>query len=557
MVDPGDRVGSLMVERELGGGAFATVYVVVHEVLRSRHALKLLNPDLGSQPRLHDRFLAEGRILAQLSHPNLVRVTDVIDVPPDRVGLLMDFVDGEPLDAVIARTGGPVSREHTMAIMRGLLDGLHHAHERGIVHRDIKPENIIIARTDDSIRPVLIDFGIAKVLDGTQVDTGPIRRTRMKAQLGTPAYMSPEQIEANHAVDRRADIFSLGTVLFELLTGQQAFQGSGQTEIMYKVTRGDLVIPPDLPADLREVLRKALAVDPADRYPNCEAFWSELAAAAEAPAMSGVPSAPGPAAHPPRRRTALDTPMEAPMPEKPRNRWLITAAILFVGAPCVLIPSAGAVWMLLGTPGLDTVAPGASDSFDAPTGSVATPALDPPAASDDEPTNQDDASDADGADDATADGADDATADGADDATADGADGTEPGPPDATDGSPDDEDPAPAEEDDKDAPSVTPSPAPAPTPAPPRPPSDRELVQGELSKLQRTLRRCHSDHGSGRVAWKLDLRVGTNGRVLNASFASASSQPSAYTSCLEDAVRNTRFPRLQSSWGSIETIRLP
>jgi serine/threonine protein kinase len=291
VVQPGDIISTWEVIRPLGDGGFAQVWLVRHRILHSLHALKLLDPELATSDRMRERFLTEGRILAQLRHPNLVPVTDVLAEPPARVGLVMDYVEGQPLDRLVQ--AGALARTDAVRIIRGLLDGMQHAHDRGIVHRDLKPANVIVVSEPDGLRPVVLDFGIAKVLGDNQVSTGERRETRMSARMGTPEYMSPEQIESSAKVDVRADIWSLGVILWELLAGAPPFVGDDPGAVMVKVLAGPPADHPAIPAELMPVVRRALARDPADRFPTCRAFAEALAAVDSSA---------------PVRRTVLDAP---------------------------------------------------------------------------------------------------------------------------------------------------------------------------------------------------------------------------------------------------------
>lgn len=289
----GDTVGAYVIERRIGGGTFADVWLARHGVLRSRHAIKLLDPQWVAHPMMRDRFLSEGRILAQLRHPALVAVTDVLDVPPDRIGLVMEFVDGGTLADRIA--GGALPRGVAVALVADILDGMHHAHEAGVIHRDLKPENILVVDRPDRPHAVVVDFGIAKVLAGADVDASLAVGTRAQTRMGTPRYMSPEQIESSHAVDRRSDVFSIGAILFEMLLGRVAFPGETATEVMYNVTRGAMNPATGLPGPLRAVVEQALAVSPAARFATCADFRAALL---RADADSPPPRTAGPTAVP-------------------------------------------------------------------------------------------------------------------------------------------------------------------------------------------------------------------------------------------------------------------
>ena len=264
----------------LGEGAMGSVYRVRHTGLNSDHALKLLNPDLARHPDIRNRFLAEGQIQAQVKHPNLVQVTDIVTDPLP--GLVMEYVEGPALGAFMAGRAGPLDRSTLAAIILPVLEAVEAAHRAGIVHRDLKPDNILIGRdARGQLRPVVTDFGIAKVLEETSVATGK-KKTETGMRLGTLMYMAPEQVRGLPDVDHRADIFALGAILYELVTGTAAFDAPSEFDTMRNIVDGTYE-PPERRVDgldpiLAACIRKALASDPAARFPSCELFRQTLQA---------------------------------------------------------------------------------------------------------------------------------------------------------------------------------------------------------------------------------------------------------------------------------------
>ncbi|MCB9681089.1 MAG: serine/threonine protein kinase [Alphaproteobacteria bacterium] len=271
-LQPGQTVDRFAIEAVLGRGGMATVYRARHTHLGTIHAIKVLDVSARS---IHRRLLLEGRTQAALRHPNVVAVSDVVEVG-DALGLVMEYVDGPSLSALL-RLGTP-SLAQANAVMEGVLAGVAEAHTLGVVHRDLKPGNVLLELRPGGVRPKITDFGLAKVLD-TESGEG---HTRSGASMGTPAYMAPEQVRDAKDVDGRADVFALGALAYELLSGCRAFGGSDVFEVMQAVTSGqrtDLVLlRPSLPLPLVEVVDKALAVERGDRYPDVTSMaraWAE------------------------------------------------------------------------------------------------------------------------------------------------------------------------------------------------------------------------------------------------------------------------------------------
>ena len=275
----GRRIGSWIVERELGHGGMGSVYEARHATLRTRAAVKVLSPGLESEESFRQRFHREAELQAQLRHPNVARVLDYLE-DAGRWFLVVEFVDGGSLADLLAR-GGKISRPQAIAWTRQALAGLAHAHQRGIVHRDIKPANLLIANGEI----VVMDFGIAR-------SDGAPGLTATGATIGTPHYMSPEQIVAPDRVDGRSDIYSLGIVLYELLAGRKPFDAGSQFAILHAQVSEPppllRTIDPGIPPELEALVMRALAKKADDRYENCEAMMRELDRVAAEPAAAMV-----------------------------------------------------------------------------------------------------------------------------------------------------------------------------------------------------------------------------------------------------------------------------
>ncbi len=261
----GDVIDRYVVDGLLGSGGTATVYRVRHKTLGTTYALKVLGLVSASIRR---RTLQEGRLQAALDHPNVVGVYDILDVG-GAPGLLMEFVEGPTLEAALTRHR--FSTAHIDTIFQGVVEGVAAAHARGFVHRDLKPGNVLLAQTADGLLPKVTDFGIAKALD-EQLDGGA--HTRVGIAMGTPQYMAPEQIRDASGVDLRADLFSLGAVLYELCTGHRAFDHDDVLKVYNAVCNGTFHPPrhwvPDLHERFVEAIDGCLLVDRERRIPDCD-----------------------------------------------------------------------------------------------------------------------------------------------------------------------------------------------------------------------------------------------------------------------------------------------
>ena len=286
LLQPGTQLdGRYEVVRLLGQGGMAAVYEVRHLGLHSTHALKVLNADLARNDDIRARFLAEGRIQARMRHPHVVQVTEIVTTPV--AGLVMDYIEGPTLGEFCRGQG--LELRVLLDVFLPVLDAMEEAHKRGVVHRDLKPDNIIIGKDSRGrLQPKVTDFGIAKLLEAE--GPGGKARTQAGARMGTLLYMSPEQIRGAGEVDARTDIFSLGAILYEAVTGRVAFHASSDYDTMKSIVEGTYE-PPErvvggLPPVIAGCIRKALAVDPAERFQDCAAFREALEKALDADAQA-------------------------------------------------------------------------------------------------------------------------------------------------------------------------------------------------------------------------------------------------------------------------------
>ena len=268
-VPSGEFAGRYRIERELGRGATATVYLAYDTVNERQVAVKVLRPEL-IESRGAQQFLREIRLTAALHHPRIVSILDSGDAK-GQLYFVIPFMAGGTLRARMVRER-QMTVESAVSIAKTIADALTYAHQQGLIHRDVKPENILFSGDE----PCLADFGIARALErafgDTTTSTGIVR--------GTPAYMSPEQASADQALDQRSDIYALGCVLYEMLAGMPAFAGpTPQSVIAQRITHGPRplhVYRPAVPAPVEQVIAKAMMLAPADRYQSAGEFSTAL-----------------------------------------------------------------------------------------------------------------------------------------------------------------------------------------------------------------------------------------------------------------------------------------
>ncbi|HEV8216882.1 MAG TPA: serine/threonine protein kinase [Gemmatimonadaceae bacterium] len=272
-------VGRVIADRylilaPLGEGGMGRVYLGEHVKMNRQCAIKVMNPSLVNDTESLQRFAREASNAARILHPNVAAVFDYGEMDKI-VYLVMEYVDGESLSTILAREGALEPRR-AIEIARQIADGLHAAHELGIVHRDLKPGNVIVARTRSGKEvPKVVDFGIAKALSETPQDA----LTRSGLVIGTPEYMSPEQLLGD-PVDARADIYSLGCIVYQMLTGSAAFAGDTREQMIRRRLHESPPhvrdVDPNLPGRLDTLIVHMLARSPDDRLASAAEVRDQL-----------------------------------------------------------------------------------------------------------------------------------------------------------------------------------------------------------------------------------------------------------------------------------------
>ena len=273
----GDRISDYIVAHVLGEGGMGTVYLARHTVLDQQVAIKILDPEVARKPDIRERFILEANIQARLKHPHIVQVLTATSAVGDTPALIMEYVDGRSLSEVLEKRG-VLPIDDAVKIMGQVLSAVGHAHKQGVIHRDLKPSNVMVTAVGDA---KVTDFGIAKVL-------GSSKLTRSGTAMGSAHYMSPEQIRRPETADSRSDIYSLGCVFYEVLTGRPPFgdkEISG-TESDYDVKTSHVTeaapalgtVKSGIPAWLAKLVMSMLEKAPDHRPASCEAILKKLKA---------------------------------------------------------------------------------------------------------------------------------------------------------------------------------------------------------------------------------------------------------------------------------------
>ncbi|HEY6722805.1 MAG TPA: serine/threonine-protein kinase, partial [Polyangiaceae bacterium] len=280
--------GKYRITRLIGDGGMGAVYEAEHLLLKVPVALKFLHADLAERPGLAERFLREARVSASIQSLHVTRVTDVDTTDAGAPFLVMELLRGESLQDLLdrqRRLPQATAIDYTLQI----LSGLEAAHALDVVHRDLKPDNVFIVQTPGGPVLKLIDFGIAKLRNSEEFKEA---LTRAGAMMGTPEYMAPEQLYSAENVDARADLFSVGVMLYEMLCGERPAAGEEPTEIVSQFVLGTIVPLQDrlhdVPEALAQVVTRALAAQREDRFDSAFSMRVALAPVATALSQAGA-----------------------------------------------------------------------------------------------------------------------------------------------------------------------------------------------------------------------------------------------------------------------------
>jgi serine/threonine protein kinase len=255
------------IDSLIGKGGMGSVYLASHTQVNRKVAIKSLLPQFMANEEIKQRFKNEASTLAHLQHPNIVGLFDYVENEKGMF-LVMEFVEGTPLDEFINNVTGPMPEKRAVPIMKEILTGFSYAHLKGIVHRDIKPGNIIISKNDGA---KILDFGIARLMgDGNH------NLTKTGTQMGTVFYMSPEQVQGKK-LDHRSDIYSLGITFYQMLTGINPYSKlTTEYEVFSQIVKEELPAPkdvyPGVPDYLASVIKKAMEKNPDNRFQSCDEF---------------------------------------------------------------------------------------------------------------------------------------------------------------------------------------------------------------------------------------------------------------------------------------------
>ena len=297
--------GKYRIDKLIKTGGMGSVYRGRHVMMDKTVAVKVLRPSLAGDDAVVARFSREAKAASRISHPHAVSVTDFGEAENGVVFLVMEYLDGHTLKELIAKEG-PLALDRAIEIVRQVAGALDAAHDQGVIHRDLKSENIMLVSHNGAEWAKVLDFGIAKILQSAGGTDNEI--TQANLVVGTPQYMSPEQCSQSGALDARSDVYSLGIIIHEMLTGRLPFTGESATVIMMKQVQDPppsvLSARSDLTVAVDHVMKRALAKQPIDRFQSAGELSAALAEAASQ-------SAAAPGAIVSASTTVANTPVQA------------------------------------------------------------------------------------------------------------------------------------------------------------------------------------------------------------------------------------------------------
>ncbi len=336
----GTEVAGYMIDGELGRGGMGVVYSATHPIIGKRAAIKVLKPSLSNNPATIERFIQEARSVNAIGHPNIVDIFDFDILPDGRRFLVMDLLEGEALRKRVKR--GPLPIHDALTVIDELASALDAAHGKGFIHRDLKPDNVFLVSHSGRLDVKLLDFGLAKLAPTNGLLSARAYRTATGAQLGTPDYMSPEQLRGDKAIDHRTDIYALGVMAFEILTATRP----------RRVPTGAFALPGTVsealgsaPAEIAQLVESMVALE-ADHRPSLvavRAVIKRVRASLPSASMANLPqAAPGisaPSSAIPKTKLGVHAPATvsrppklAPAPTKPDRTWMIVAVAVALAA---------------------------------------------------------------------------------------------------------------------------------------------------------------------------------------------------------------------------------
>lgn len=312
MLKEGELLQKYLIERKVAKGGMGWLYKGLHTTLKMPVAIKVLLPHHTDDIELRGRFLNEARIQCRLKHPHIIQVTDTVEID-DLIGIVMEWVEGGDLMHYMQQQGELLRFPQIWAIIGPVLQALQYAHDKGVVHRDIKPDNILLQQDGDWVIPKVSDFGLAKLEKGLSHNW-----TKDGEALGSIRYMAPEQIRSTKDVDWRADIYSLGIVLYFMATGTYPFSGTPQELLYHHISETPPCpqkINPDITFQFEDIILCCLQKDPDNRFQSCNELYTALAEVAQEYTAEHI--------------TPLSPPTRAPLLE-PEPSTAIAASVLSI-----------------------------------------------------------------------------------------------------------------------------------------------------------------------------------------------------------------------------------